>query len=74
MTRLQWQPLFAGLVRLWHGEVLDKFPVAQHILFGEIFSASWRTADVIAAEVCEGVISEEIAIVRRQLKAACSCA
>lgn len=26
---------------MWHGEVLDKFPVAQHILFGKHFNASW---------------------------------
>ena len=50
MMHLDWTPLFAGLVRVWHGEVLDKFPVAQHFLFGDIFPASWVPKDQHNAE------------------------
>lgn len=37
-----WSKVSGGLLRLFEGEVLDKRPVVQHFLFGEIFKASWE--------------------------------
>ena len=46
-------PFVRNAEGLWHGEVLDKFPVAQHILFGDIFAASWLSAaDAVRLCVC----------------------
>ena len=36
-----WSKASSGLLRLYEGEVLDKKPVVQHFVFGNIFSASW---------------------------------
>ena len=36
-----WAKVSSGLLRLFEGEVLDKKPVVQHFVFGEIFSADW---------------------------------
>ena len=36
-----WSKVMAGLLRLFEGEVLDKLPVVQHFVFGNIFKASW---------------------------------
>lgn len=36
-----WAKVCSGLMRLFQGEVLHKFPVVQHLLFGTIFKASW---------------------------------
>lgn len=37
-----WSKVSGGLLRLFEGEVLDKKPVVQHFVFGNIFSASWE--------------------------------
>jgi len=37
-----WSKVAAGLLRLFEGEVLDKLPVVQHFVFGEIFKADWE--------------------------------
>ena len=42
-----WGKVFNGLIRLYVGEVLNKYPVAQHFLFGNIFKATW----IISSEV-----------------------
>jgi hypothetical protein len=36
-----WTKVSSGLLRLFEGEVLDKKPVVQHFVFGDIFSANW---------------------------------
>jgi len=36
-----WSKVMSGLLRLFEGEVLDKLPVVQHFVFGNIFKASW---------------------------------
>ena len=36
-----WTKVSSGLLRLYEGEVLDKLPVVQHFVFGNIFSANW---------------------------------
>jgi hypothetical protein len=36
-----WQRVYAGLLRLFEGEVLGKLPVAQHLFFGDLFACSW---------------------------------
>lgn len=36
-----WSKVMAGLLRLFEGEVLNKMPVVQHFVFGNIFKASW---------------------------------
>lgn len=37
-----WSKVSGGLLRLFEGEVLDKRPVVQHFVFGDIFKASWE--------------------------------
>jgi hypothetical protein len=37
-----WSKVSGGLLRLFEGEVLDKKPVVQHFVFGDIFKASWE--------------------------------
>lgn len=39
-----WAKVSGGLLRLFEGEVLDKKPVVQHFVFGDIFKASWTPA------------------------------
>ncbi|CAF0924476.1 unnamed protein product [Didymodactylos carnosus] len=34
----QWSKVNQGMLKMYHGEVLDKFPIAQHILFGNLIS------------------------------------
>jgi len=36
-----WLKVSNGLLRLYEGEVLDKLPVVQHFVFGNIFKATW---------------------------------
>lgn len=38
-----WAKICSGLMRLFQGEVLGKFPVIQHLLFGSILHCSWPT-------------------------------
>ena len=33
-----WNKVNNGLIKMYHAEVLDKFPVVQHILFGTLVS------------------------------------
>eukprot|EP00565_Helicotheca_tamesis_P006363 CAMPEP_0185728202 /NCGR_PEP_ID=MMETSP1171-20130828/3634_1 /TAXON_ID=374046 /ORGANISM="Helicotheca tamensis, Strain CCMP826" /LENGTH=468 /DNA_ID=CAMNT_0028396881 /DNA_START=52 /DNA_END=1458 /DNA_ORIENTATION=+ len=37
-----WSKVSTGLLRLYEGEVLDKIPVVQHFVFGNIFKATWK--------------------------------
>ena len=37
-----WSKVSSGLLRLYEGEVLDKMPVVQHFVFGNIFKANWN--------------------------------
>lgn len=37
-----WNKVCSGLMKLFQGEVLYKFPVAQHILFGSILPCTWK--------------------------------
>lgn len=36
-----WTKVTTGLLRLFQGEVLGKFPVVQHVVFGSIIKAEW---------------------------------
>ncbi|RYH13941.1 hypothetical protein EON65_34480 [archaeon] len=36
-----WGKICSGLMRLFTGEVLNKFPVIQHLLFGSLLKPSW---------------------------------
>jgi Phosphotyrosyl phosphate activator (PTPA) protein len=38
-----WAKVYSGLGRLFQGEVLNKMPVAQHLLFGSLIQHSWVT-------------------------------
>eukprot|EP01137_Pigoraptor_chileana_P010612 Opistho-2@60428 len=38
-----WQKANQGLVRMYNVEVLSKFPVIQHFLFGTLFPANWES-------------------------------
>jgi len=40
-----WEKVSAGLLRLYEGEVLDKLPVVQHFIFGDIFKATWTPSE-----------------------------
>jgi Phosphotyrosyl phosphate activator (PTPA) protein len=37
-----WQRVVAGLFRLFQEEVLFKFPVVQHVVFGSILPCTWE--------------------------------
>ena len=37
-----WGKICSGLMRLFQGEVLNKFPVIQHLLFGSLLRAGWK--------------------------------
>ena len=39
-----WAKVSGGLIRLFDGEVLNKKPVVQHFVFGEIFKATWESS------------------------------
>ncbi|KEP61346.1 UNVERIFIED_CONTAM: phosphotyrosyl phosphate activator (ptpa) protein [Hammondia hammondi] len=41
-----WRKIHAGLLKMYEGEVLNKFPIAQHFLFGKYFPFSRTSADV----------------------------
>ncbi|EPT30944.1 phosphotyrosyl phosphate activator (ptpa) protein [Toxoplasma gondii ME49] len=41
-----WRKIHAGLLKMYEGEVLNKFPIAQHLLFGKYFPFSRKAADV----------------------------
>ncbi|GBG26745.1 Serine/threonine-protein phosphatase 2A activator [Hondaea fermentalgiana] len=47
-----WKKVNAGLIAMFKGEVLAKFPVAQHFLFGPHFPCTWEvdSADLSALE------------------------
>eukprot|EP00607_Mallomonas_marina_P008711 CAMPEP_0182424880 /NCGR_PEP_ID=MMETSP1167-20130531/11147_1 /TAXON_ID=2988 /ORGANISM="Mallomonas Sp, Strain CCMP3275" /LENGTH=376 /DNA_ID=CAMNT_0024605031 /DNA_START=261 /DNA_END=1391 /DNA_ORIENTATION=+ len=36
-----WKSVYRGLYRLFQGEVIQKFPVAQHIAFGQLIPCTW---------------------------------
>jgi len=36
-----WSKVCSGLLKMFSGEVLSKFPVVQHFVFGDIFKADW---------------------------------
>ena len=36
-----WEKVYAGLIRLFQGEVLNKLPVVQHLAFGSILKREW---------------------------------
>ena len=37
-----WAKVSGGLIKLFDGEVLNRKPVVQHFVFGEIFKATWE--------------------------------
>jgi hypothetical protein len=39
-----WKRVFAGLVRLFEGEVLFKRPVVQHLVFGSLLKCTWESS------------------------------
>lgn len=41
--RCDWRGLCRRLVSMWDGEVLSRYPVAQHILFGSFVRATWTS-------------------------------
>jgi serine/threonine-protein phosphatase 2A activator len=40
-----WDELNIGLIKMWRGEVIGKFPVAQHFLFGPHLPITWQHSD-----------------------------
>jgi len=51
-----WEDVNKGLFNMFEGEVLGKFPVVQHFLFGPLFPADWEvdTAGAAAASAERG--------------------
>ena len=37
-----WAKICSGLMKLFEGEVMNKFPVIQHLLFGQVIKATWK--------------------------------
>lgn len=59
-----WSKVSGGLLRLFEGEVLDKKPVVQHFVFGNIFAASWEPSqtekdapDTLFSYQCQGEVA-----------------
>jgi len=50
----EWSLLNRGLFEMFKGEVLGKFPVAQHFLFGELFPCTWHLSENELAFLDEG--------------------
>lgn len=48
-----WKAVKNGMHKLYLGEVLNKLPVVQHVVFGRLFAASW-TPSVHASPVAGG--------------------
>lgn len=42
-----WGKICSGLMRLFQAEVLNKFPVIQHLLFGSLLRADWLDAPTV---------------------------
>ncbi|GMH89431.1 hypothetical protein TrST_g7340 [Triparma strigata] len=40
-----WEKVRGGMLKLWKGEVLDKFVVVQHLVFGETFKCTWHVEE-----------------------------
>jgi hypothetical protein len=38
----EWGKICSGLMRLFQGEVLNKFPAIQHLVFGSLLMCSWK--------------------------------
>lgn len=38
----EWARVCSGLVRLFQGEVLNKLPVIQHVVFGSLLQCTWK--------------------------------
>jgi hypothetical protein len=38
----EWARICSGLMRLLQGEVMNKFPVIQHLLFGSLLKCTWK--------------------------------
>lgn len=36
-----WEKITGGMLKLYEGEVLKKFPVIQHLVFGSLFPCTW---------------------------------
>jgi len=49
-----WNRICAGLLRLYEAEVLSKFPVVQHLLFGAIMVPPTVSVGGICADVSVG--------------------
>lgn len=49
-ARCDWNGLCSRLLHMFQGEVLGKYPVAQHFLFGKLISASWSSSTTTTAE------------------------
>ena len=46
-----WSKMTSGMLKMYEGEVLDKFPVVQHLRFGKLFPMSWEPTKPAPGEV-----------------------
>jgi hypothetical protein len=46
-----WAAINRGMLLLWKAEVLGKFPVAQHFVFGHVLKVTWDIVDQSEAQV-----------------------
>lgn len=58
----QWSKVSGGLLRLYEGEVLNKKPVIQHFLFGDIFQATWEPSRSSEREAPQHAFNNEVTI------------
>lgn len=52
----EWAKVLTGMMRLFQGEVLLKFPVSQHLLFGNIFKCDWESSPMPQGGVGGGAV------------------
>ena len=58
----QWSKVSGGLLRLFEGEVLNKKPVIQHFLFGDIFQATWEPSRHSEREAPQHAFNNEVTV------------
>ncbi|CAB3402570.1 unnamed protein product [Caenorhabditis bovis] len=54
-----WKKLNEGMFKMYEGEVLKKFPVVQHMMFGSLFSFD-RSEQIDEAEICNAPPANEV--------------
>ena len=51
-----WDKVYSGLIKMYRAEVLSKFPVIQHTLFGSLFTLKRATTNIDTQRIESGPI------------------